>query len=112
MRWIWKHCLAPRSQLNIPKQIVYFMDPLEVIKTYKCPLHPVKSKLDSLELGVVYHYITGHNLNGRVFFWLLDRVVHQLYVTLIYCARNGSGPAAWTEYMKKNGRRRFQIDLG
>ncbi len=64
MRWIWKHCLAPRSQLNIPKQIVYFMDPLEVIKTYKCPLHPVKSKLDSLELGVVYHYITGHNLNG------------------------------------------------
>lgn len=35
MRWIWKHCLAPRSQLNIPKQIVYFMDPLEVIKTYQ-----------------------------------------------------------------------------
>jgi hypothetical protein len=27
-----------------------------------------------------------------VFFWLLDRVVHQLYVTLIYCARNGIGP--------------------
>ena len=64
MRWIWKHCLAPRSQLNIPKQIVYFMDPLEVIKAYKCPLHPVKSKLDSLELGVVYQYITGHNLNS------------------------------------------------
>jgi hypothetical protein len=37
MRWIWKHCLAPRSQLNIPPQIVYFMDPLEVIKVYKCP---------------------------------------------------------------------------
>ena len=32
MRWIWKHCLAPRSQLNIPSQIKYFMDPLEVIK--------------------------------------------------------------------------------
>jgi hypothetical protein len=64
MRWIWKHCLAPRSQLNIPHQIVYFMDPLEEIKGYKCPLHPDKSKLDSLELGVVYHFVTGVNLNG------------------------------------------------
>jgi hypothetical protein len=64
MRWIWKHCLAPRSQLTIPSQIQYFMDPLEVIKAYKCPLHPTKSKLDSLELGVVYRFITGNNLNG------------------------------------------------
>ena len=38
--------------------------------------------------------------------------MHQLYVTLIYCARNGIGPAVWTEYMKKHGRRKFQIDLG
>jgi hypothetical protein len=50
--------------LNIPPQIVYFMDPLEAIKGYKCPLHPDKSKLDSLELGVVYQFITGENLNG------------------------------------------------
>jgi hypothetical protein len=40
------------------------MDPLEAIKGYKCPLHPDKSKLDSLELGVVYQFITGENLNG------------------------------------------------
>eukprot|EP00956_Cyclotella_meneghiniana_P001873 scaffold2044_cov23-Cyclotella_meneghiniana.AAC.2 len=40
------------------------MDPLEVIKGYKCPPHPDKSKLDSLELGVVYHFVTGINLNG------------------------------------------------
>jgi hypothetical protein len=39
------------------------MDPLEVIKRYKCPLHLDKSKLDSLELGVVYHFVTGVNLN-------------------------------------------------
>ena len=51
MRWIWKHCLAPRSQLNIPKQIGYFMDPLDVIKGYKCRLHPVKSKLDNFGVG-------------------------------------------------------------
>jgi hypothetical protein len=121
------------------------MDPLEVIKGYKCPLHPDKSKLDSLELGVVYQFITGENLNGahdsnaqrdyavdrndresadyttsirtnrwylHVFFWLLDRVVHQLYVTVIYCARNGIGPTEWTGYLKKHGRRKFQIDLG
>jgi hypothetical protein len=40
------------------------MDPLEVINGYKCPLHPDKNKLDSLELSVVYHFITGVNLNG------------------------------------------------
>jgi transcriptional antiterminator Rof (Rho-off) len=40
------------------------MDPLEVIQGYKCPLHPDKSKLDSLELSVVYHFDTGVNLNG------------------------------------------------
>ena len=40
------------------------MDPLEVIKGYKCPLHPDKNKLDGLELSVVYHFITGVNLNG------------------------------------------------
>jgi hypothetical protein len=40
------------------------MDPLEIIKAYQCPLNPNKSKLDSLELGVVYQFITGQNLNG------------------------------------------------
>lgn len=65
LRWLWKHTQAPRSQLTIPSSIVYFMDPLEVIQSYKsCKLHPSKSKLDSLELGCVYKYITGENLNG------------------------------------------------
>ena len=40
------------------------MDPLEVIKAYQSPLNPNKSKLDSLELGVVYQFITKQNLNG------------------------------------------------
>eukprot|EP00956_Cyclotella_meneghiniana_P044563 scaffold323191_cov89-Cyclotella_meneghiniana.AAC.1 len=48
----------------------------------------------------------------RVFFWLLDRVVHQLYVIIIYCARNDIGPTEWTDYLRKHGRRKFQIDLG
>jgi hypothetical protein len=65
MRWIWKHTQAPRSQLRIPEQIKYFMDPLEVINSYKtCPYHPAKSKLESLELGCVWKYNTGNNLNG------------------------------------------------
>jgi hypothetical protein len=41
------------------------MDPLEVINTYKsCPYHPTKSKLESLELGCVWKFNTGNNLNG------------------------------------------------
>jgi hypothetical protein len=36
-----------------------------VIQRYKgCKLHPSKSKLESLELGCVYKFITGSNLNG------------------------------------------------
>ena len=38
--------------------------------------------------------------------------MHQLYVIIIYCARNAIGPPEWTEYLKKHGRRKFQIDLG
>ena len=62
MRWIWKHTQAPRSQLCIPPQIVYFMDPLEVINNYTtCPYHPKRSKLESLEAWMcleVYHHAT------------------------------------------------------
>jgi hypothetical protein len=65
MLWIWKHTQAPGSQLCIPDQIKYFMDPLEVIHVYSsCPYHPSKSKLESLELGCVWKFITGRNLNG------------------------------------------------
>ena len=65
LRWIWRHTQAARSQLMMPDQVSYFMDPLEVIKTYSgCKLHPSKSKLESLELGCVYKHITGSNLNG------------------------------------------------
>ena len=47
-----------------------------------------------------------------IFFWLLNRVVHQLYVTMIYCGKYEIGPEWWQEmYLNKNGRKRFQIDL-
>jgi hypothetical protein len=59
LRWIWKHTQAPRSQLSMPPQFYYFMDPLEVIQNYKgCKFHPTKSKLESLELGCVWKFIT------------------------------------------------------
>ena len=37
--------------------------------------------------------------------------VHQLYVTVIYCAKYDIGPVAWKDYLKKHGRKRFQIDM-
>ena len=49
----------------MPPGMKYFLDPLKVIRHYKlCALCPVKSKLESLELGSVYKFITGTNLNG------------------------------------------------
>ena len=65
LKWLWRMIQAPHSQLALPAQIKYFLDPLRVIKNYKgCKLHPSKSKLDSLELGCVWKHLNGRNLNG------------------------------------------------
>ena len=45
----------------------YFLDPLKVIKHFKgCKFNPQHSKLDSLELGMVWKHMNGGdiNLNG------------------------------------------------
>lgn len=60
LKWLWRMTQAPRSQLCLPANIKYFIDPLRVIKNYKgCKLNPAKSKLDSLELGCVWKHL--HN---------------------------------------------------
>ena len=65
LKWLWKLTQAPNSPLSVPPQMEFFMDPLHVIKSYKsCPFHPTKSKLDSLELGCVWKFVTGENLNN------------------------------------------------
>jgi hypothetical protein len=41
------------------------VDLLEVVQAYSlCTYDPLKSKLESLELGCVWKFITGYNLNG------------------------------------------------
>jgi hypothetical protein len=61
-------------------------------------------------------YTTSQRTNRwylRVFFWILDRVCHQLYQSAVWCARNFNiGPDQWMKYSKKNGRYIFQVDLG
>lgn len=65
LRWLWRHLQAPRTTLSMPDCMRFFLDPLHVIQNYKsCPLNPTKSKLESLELGVVWKYIKKANLNG------------------------------------------------
>ena len=57
--------IAPRSTLSFPPQVKYFFDPLKVIGEYsQCPLHKSRSKLESLELGCVWTFISCDNLNG------------------------------------------------
>jgi hypothetical protein len=48
----------------------------------------------------------------RVSFWALDRVVHVLFVVVLFCARNGIGPDYWRLYATKHARYEFQIVLG
>ena len=65
MKWIWELTQAPGSTHDMPPKIKYFLDPLFVVGEFKsCPLNPTKSKVPSLELGVLWNYIKEQNLNG------------------------------------------------
>ena len=49
----------------------------------------------------------------RIFFWVLDRVVHVIVAVVMYCSKLGVCPKDWNRYRSKNnGRHDFQIDLG
>ena len=66
MKWLWKITQAPRYPHLVPIRIQYFIDPYRVIQSNdNGGLHPSNSKIDSLELGVVWHYIMGKNLNEK-----------------------------------------------
>ena len=65
MKWLWKLTQAPASRYDLPDNIQYFLDPYRVISAYtSCRLNPKKSKLDSLELGVVWKFLNETNLEG------------------------------------------------
>jgi hypothetical protein len=48
----------------------------------------------------------------RIKIWLLDRVVHTIFVICCYLARAEVGPKQYRKYLKKDGRFKFQVDLG
>ena len=63
MKWIWRLCMAPNATQTLPRSLLFFMDPLKMIKKWKSMnIHPKKSKLESLSLSFVYQYIH----NGQV----------------------------------------------
>ena len=66
LKWLWKLTQAPGSRFVWPGQVKFFMDPLRVIKKFTgCRIHPSKSKIENLELGVVWKHLNdGRNLNG------------------------------------------------
>ena len=64
-KWLWKLTQAPFSPFHMPRRVKYFLDPYKVVSSFKsCPLNASKSKLDSYELGALWGYIHGRNLNG------------------------------------------------
>ena len=49
----------------------------------------------------------------RILCWVSDRVVHTLYIVIVYCAHHGIGMPSWKKYQNKHtGQPDFQIDLG
>ena len=65
LRWLWRQLQAPRTELLMPSAIKYFLDPMKLIRHYKsCAINPIKSKIESLELGDVWSFLFKRNLNG------------------------------------------------
>ena len=62
------------------------------------------------------YYLTSIRTNCyylRIFCWVLDRVVHAVYVILCFLAKGGVGKKEWRHNDNKhNGRHDFQINLG
>ena len=49
----------------------------------------------------------------RIFCWVLDRVIHTLYVVVCFLAKSNIGSEKWKKYLThKSARHDFQIDLG
>ena len=60
LKWIWKLTQAPLSTLSMPVQIEFYIDPYRAIMQHdKNPLHPSQSKVESMELGVIWKFING-----------------------------------------------------
>ena len=65
MEWCYRIMNGPIGTVSFPRQLRYFMDPLEIIRRHTgCLLNPKKSKLQSLSLGSVYHFIHKKDLSG------------------------------------------------
>ena len=47
-----------------------------------------------------------------MFFWIVDRVIHCVFVVVVFCAKDNVGPEWWALYLKKGGHYWFQINLG
>lgn len=65
LKWLWKITQAPGSRCCVPEKLQYHIDPYHVITKYtSCKINPIKSKIEALELGVVYKFLNGNPLEG------------------------------------------------
>ena len=65
MGWRYRLTHRPNTKITFPKQIRYFMNPLEIIRRhYGCSFNPKKLNLQSLSLGSVCRFIHKSDLIG------------------------------------------------
>jgi hypothetical protein len=63
--WIFRLTKTQEYKLDMPTQIQYFMDPCYVIRHYKrCPLNPLRTKMNSVAMGDIYRYLFGEDLDN------------------------------------------------
>ncbi len=63
LKWMWNITQSPHSSLSISSQLKFFLDHCHP-KTQVSPLHKAKSKLESLELGAVFHYLFNSDIDN------------------------------------------------
>jgi hypothetical protein len=65
LKWLRKICQAPGSRCMLPEKLQYHIDPYHVIQSYSsCKIHPTKSKIKSLSLGMVFKFLFEEPIEG------------------------------------------------
>ena len=58
LKWLWRLTQAPNSKQSMSPQLLYFINPYQVIESYaSCRIDKKTSKLETYQLGAVWKYL-------------------------------------------------------
>ena len=95
---------------SLPHQCKITIDAPNTVEEYSTHMGGVDRKdqdtaHNSISIRTTWYYL-------RIFFWILDSIIHAMYVIAKDYAENSHNDFGWNQYCSKNGgQKKIQIDL-